>query len=278
MKKASPCYTSAFSRSPTSKMPFALVTGASGGIGWALARELASRKHDLLLVARSEDLLKKNCEEARQHFDVKADSMAIDLSVPGAILKVYSWIESKGYSIDILINNAGFGSWGTLKDIPQNKLSEMMQLNMVTVADLCKIFLPQLEKHSKAFILNVSSTAAYQAVPTLSTYAATKAFVLLFTRGLKWELKETNISVSCLCPGPTSTGFIDRANLGMIKERAEKFSMTPEKVALIAIDGMFAGKAEIIPGFTNWLSAKLAEIAPKGLTERIAMNLYKSDK
>jgi short-subunit dehydrogenase len=126
--------------------------------------------------------------------------------------------------------------------------------------------------------MNVSSTAAYQAVPTLSTYAATKAFVLLFTRGLRHELKGSSVSVSCLSPGATSTGFIDRANLGMLKEKAEKFSMEADEVARIAVKGMFAGKAEIIPGLLNWVSVKAVKHLPKGLTEQIAANLYKTDK
>jgi short-subunit dehydrogenase len=151
----------------------------------------------------------------------------------------------------------------------------MMQLNMVTLANLCRLLLPVLKKEKRSYILNVSSTAAYQSVPTLSLYAATKAFVLVLTRGLNWELKGTSVSASCLSPGPTSTGFIDRANLGRIKERAEKFSMSAEAVAKIAINGMYAGKAEIIPGITNWLSAKLAEIVPKQIPEAIARNLYK---
>ena len=257
-------------------MAFALITGASGGIGFALAKELALRKHDVLLVARSEELLKKNCEYLKQKYVVSADYLSIDLATAGAALRVKAWVDQKNAPVDILINNAGFASWGPLRGLPNEEFNGMIQLNMVTLAELCKEFLPMLEKLPKAFILNVSSTAAYQAVPTLTTYAATKAFVLLFTRGLRWELKGTSISVSCLSPGPTSTGFIDRANLGMIKERAEKFSMTAEAVAKIAIDGMLAGKAEIIPGFTNWISAKLAEIVPKQLTEQIAMNLYKT--
>ncbi len=259
-------------------MAYALITGASGGIGFALAKELAARKHDILIIARSEDLLKKNCEYLREKYAVAADYLAVDLATVGAAKQVKAWVDQKNVPVDILINNAGFGSWGALRDLPDGEFNGMIQLNMVTLAELCKAFLPLLESQPKAFILNVSSTAAYQAVPTLATYAATKAFVLLFTRGLKWELKGTSISVSCLSPGPTSTGFIDRANLGMIKERAEKFSMTPEAVAKAAIDGMLAGKSEIIPGFTNWISAKLAEIVPKPLTERIAMNLYKTKK
>lgn len=259
-------------------MGYALITGASGGIGLALAKALSSRKHDVLLIARSEILLKNNCEELRKSFGINAHHLALDLSSLDAVRLVHEWVQANNYPVDILINNAGYASWGYLSDLDLEVLENMMHLNMHTLAGLCKIMLPHLQKHPKAYILNVSSTAAYQAVPTLSTYAATKAFVLLFTRGLKRELKGTSISVSCLSPGPTTTGFIDRANLGMIKERAEKFSMTPDAVAAIALFGMFAGKAEIIPGFTNWLSAKLAEIAPKSLTEQIAMNLYKTSK
>lgn len=259
-------------------MAYALITGASGGIGLALARELASKKHDVLLVARTADALRRNCEEIRTTFQVAADYLAMDLSKPEAAFEVRNWIAGKGYTIDILINNAGYGSWGKLKDIPREELNNMMHLNMQTLADFCKIFLPDLEKQNKAYILNVSSTAAYQAVPTLSTYAATKAFVLLFTRGLRWELKDSPVSVSCLSPGSTSTGFIDRANLGMLKERAEKVSMKAEDVARIAVKGMFAGKAEIVPGFLNWMSVAFVKHLPKALTEKIAAGLYKTEK
>ncbi|NOT76139.1 MAG: SDR family oxidoreductase [Cyclobacteriaceae bacterium] len=258
-------------------MAYALITGASGGIGWALAKELASRKHDILLLARSEDSLKKNSEELRQKFGVKAEYLSIDLSLNDAALRVKEWLDQKNYAIDILINNAGFGSWGNLKDISRAELNQMMQLNMLSLADFCKVLLPELEKNNKAYILNVASTASYQAVPTLTTYAATKAFVVLFTRGLRWELKGGPVSVSCVSPGSTSTGFIDRANLGFMKEKAEKFTMKAEPVAKISIDGMFAGNAEIIPGFMNWISVKAVGLLPKVLSETIAKNLYKTD-
>lgn len=259
-------------------MAYALITGASGGIGWALAQELASRKHDVLLVARSEATLSKNAQELAQRFGIAADFLALDLSSPNAAIRVNDWLTSKNYSIDILINNAGFGSWGKLETINRDELNQMMQLNMQTLADLCKVLLPSLQKNKEAYILNVASTAAYQAVPTLTTYAATKAFVLLFSRGLRWELVGTPVSVSCLSPGATSTGFIDRANMGFLKERAEKFSMKADEVARIAIQGMYSGKTEIIPGALNWISAKMAELMPKSLPEKIAMNLYKTGK
>ncbi|MBL7850769.1 MAG: SDR family oxidoreductase [Cyclobacteriaceae bacterium] len=256
-------------------MAYALITGASGGIGLALARELAARKHDLLLIARSGQTLEKLASDIRQQYRVKVDILAMDLAAPNAAQAVFNWLQSSNYSVDILVNNAGFGSWGLYEEIPESEFQGMMQLNMVTLANLCRLLLPMLKKQEKAYILNVSSTAAYQAVPTLSLYAATKAFVLVLTRGLNWELQGTSVSASCLSPGPTTTGFIDRANLGRIKDRAEKFSMSAEAVANIAIKGMLAGKPEIIPGLTNWLSAKLAEIVPKGIPERIARNLYK---
>ena len=259
-------------------MAYALVTGASGGIGWALAKELASRKHALLLLARSEENLNKNTQELRQRFGVEADYLAIDLSIPDSALQVRDWLQEKSYDINILINNAGFGSWGAVKELQRNELNQMMQLNMLTLADFCKVLLPNLEKNTHAYILNVSSTASYQAVPTLATYAATKAFVLLFSRGLRWELKGGPVSVSCLSPGATATGFIDRANMGILKEKAEKFSMKPEQVAKIAINGMLANKAEIIPGFINWSTVKLVQLLPKVLPELIARNLYKTDK
>ncbi len=259
-------------------MAFALITGASGGIGWSLARELASHKHDVLLLARSEENLEKNAIELQQKFGVSAHYLAIDLSQPNVALIVKDWLAQKNFTIDILINNAGFGSWGGLKDIAREELNQMMQLNMITLADLCKVLIPELEKSQRAYILNVASTASYQAVPTLATYAATKAFVLLFSRGLRWEYKGTSISVSCLSPGATSTGFIDRANMGMLKEKSEKFSMTPDEVAKIAIRGMFANEAEIIPGLMNWTTAKVVPLLPKSWPEKIAMNLYKTDK
>jgi uncharacterized protein len=258
-------------------VPYALITGASGGIGWSMAKELASRKHDVILIARSKETLSKNCEELKQKFGINADYLALDLSIRDAALTVKSWLTEKNYSIDILINNAGFGSWGNLKDISRDELNQMMQLNMLSLADFCKILLPDLEKNKKAYILNVASTASYQAVPTLTTYAATKAFVVLFSRGLRWELKDGPVSVSCVSPGATSTGFVDRANLTFMKEKAEKFSMQPEPVAKIAIAGMFAGKAEIIPGFVNWITVKAVGLLPKTLPEIIARNLYKTD-
>jgi uncharacterized protein len=258
-------------------MAYALITGASGGIGLCLARELAQRKIDLLLIARSGDRLSKICEELKKEFNIKAEYLSLDLSEPNAVNSLTDWLKEKSFSVNILINNAGYGIWGTVESTSSEKLNNMMQLNMNVVANLSHAMLSELKKHGKSYILNVASTAAYQAVPTLATYSASKAFVVLFTRGLRMELKETSISVTCLSPGATSTNFIDRAGMDAMKERAEKFSMKPEAVAKIGIDGMFRGKAEILPGFVNWISVQMTYLMPKFIPEKIAEGLYKTE-
>ncbi|MFN8806777.1 MAG: SDR family NAD(P)-dependent oxidoreductase [Bacteroidota bacterium] len=258
-------------------MKFALITGASGGIGLCIARELAKRKNNLLLVARSTDKLKTICSELEKEFAIKADYLSVDLSNPLATQTVVEWLHTKSYAVDTLVNNAGYGLWGRVDATPADQLNNMMQLNMNAVVNMCHAMLPELKKQPKAYIMNIASTAAYQAVPTLATYAASKAFVVLFTRGLRRELKESNISVTCVSPGATTTNFIDRAGMEAMKERAEKFSMAPEAVASIAVNGMLKGKAEVLPGFTNWFSVQLTYFVPKFIPEKIAEGLYKTN-
>ncbi len=257
-------------------MPFALITGASGGIGLCMARELAQRKIDLLLVARSQDRLSELSKQLANEFGIRVEYFCLDLSEKNAAITLTRWLAEKSFPVNILINNAGYGLWGAVETTPWDQLDNMMQLNMNAVVQLCHAMIPELKRHSKSYILNVASTASYQAVPTLATYAATKGFVVLFTRGLRMELKGTPISVTCLSPGATSTNFIDRAGMESMKEKAEKFSMKPEAVAKIAIDGMFKGKAEILPGFVNWISVQLTYFMPKAIPEKIAEGLYKT--
>jgi uncharacterized protein len=257
-------------------MKYALITGASKGIGRSLAFALAREKYNLLLVARSEDVLKE-LKELLSKYSVDVHYLAIDLSLPDSSELIRKWYSDKKINISILVNNAGYGLWGNFDKLSLSNQNNMLQLNIFAVVNLTYEILPLLKANPKSYILNVASTAAYQAVPTLSLYAASKAFVLLFSRGLKFELKDTGVSVTCLCPGPTSTGFIKRAGMagGIIEERAEKFSMDPDKVAEIALAGMFRGKAEVIPGIANKIGAMFASLAPKKLTEKITANLYK---
>ncbi|WEA00025.1 SDR family NAD(P)-dependent oxidoreductase [Mucilaginibacter sp. SJ] len=254
---------------------YALVTGAGKGIGRSMAILLAQKGYNLLLVSRSENDLIAVSAQIMANFHVKTDYLEIDLSGGGAALRIFDWAKNLNVPVSILINNAGHGAWGNFDELDLAAQTRMMQVNMNAPAEISYHFIPLLKLQQQAFILNVASTAAYQAVPTLAVYAATKAFVLSFSRALRYELKDTPVSVSCLCPGPTDTGFANAAGMDALAELAAKFNMKPEEVAVIGIKGMFDKKAEIIPGFLNKLSAVAATHAPKSLIERVTAGLYK---
>ncbi|TCD17214.1 SDR family oxidoreductase [Pedobacter psychrodurus] len=258
------------------KIKYAMITGASKGIGKSMAIALAKRKINLLLISRSVDELNALKTAIKSQYGVEVDIFAIDLSQAQAPKAVYNWITEKNYVVNILINNAGYGLWGKFGELDLAAQLEMCQLNMTTVTSLCHLLLPVLSAEKKAYILNVCSTAAYQAVPTLAIYSATKAFILSFTRALRFELKDGPISVSCLSPGPVDTGFAHRAGLDAFNKMAEKFNMEPDEVAEIAIKGLLAGKSEIIPGFTNIISVYANRILPKGFIEKMAAGIYKT--
>jgi uncharacterized protein len=259
-------------------MSYALITGASKGIGRALAAELAAKGYNLLLVSRSENLLKDVAESIKKTYAVSVDFFPVDLSEAGSPSKVRAWCAAKNYPVSILVNNAGYALWGNFENLTLEDQFNMMALNTHAVVALTHEMLPVLRKEKQAYILNVSSTTAYQAIPTLSIYAATKVFILFFSRGLRQELMDTNVSVSCLSPGTTKSEFMDRAGMEVLKPMAEKFEMSAEAVASIAVRGMFAKKAEIIPGATNYVVAKLTSFVPKALTEKIAAGIYKDKK
>jgi uncharacterized protein len=256
-------------------MEYALITGASKGIGRAIARELASRGYNVLLIARSEDLLQNLAGEIASRYNVAADYMSLDLSHPEAPQNVFDWCRAKGYEVSILVNNAGYGLSGPFEKYGIQEHLNMMQLNMATLVGMTRIFLPELRTRSKSYILNVASSAAYQAVPGLTLYAATKSFVLAFSRGLHQELFKTTVTVTCVSPGATDTDFPNRAQIGEKgMKAAEKLNMTPEAVASLAVRGMLAGRAEIITGFINKLGAAMAWLLPKSVVERTAMKIY----
>ena len=256
-------------------MAYALVTGASRGIGRALSLVLAERGYDLLLVARSEDQLKGLAQEISQKHQRQARVLALDLAAPGAAETVAAWATQQTDQLAILANNAGYGLWGRFEQLSLAEQQNMLQLNMTLPVALTHALLPALHHAPKAYVLNVASTAAYQAVPSLSLYAASKAFLLSFSRGLRYELKSSNISVTCLCPGATTTSFADRAGMGAeLQATANKVSMTAEAVAEAAVTGMLAGEAEIIPGMLNKVSAGLTSVVPKSIVEKIAAGIY----
>jgi short-subunit dehydrogenase len=255
--------------------PYALITGASKGIGKSIASELAKQGHPLLLVARSGEELKVLSDDLQIKYGISTAVLPIDLSINGASQKVTDWIKFNHYPVGILVNNAGYGVWG---DFSQSALSDqlgMMQLNMNVVVELSHLLIPILSQEKQAYILNISSTAAYQAVPTLAVYSATKAFVLSFTRALRFELAQTSTSVTCFSPGPVDTGFAARAGLSALNKMAEKFNMQPDEVAKMAVKAMFSKKSEVIPGFTNIISVYANRVLPKAFIEKMAAGIYK---
>jgi uncharacterized protein len=256
-------------------MEYALITGASKGIGKAIAADLAARGFNVLLVARSEELLQQEAARITASYPVKADWLALDLSTATAAQNVYDWCRAKGYLVQALVNNAGYGLSGPFEKYSAEELGNMMTLNMTTLVALTRLFLPDLRSQPRSYILNIASSAAYQAVPGLSTYAATKSFVLLFSRGLHQELRRTSVSVTCVCPGATDTDFPTRAQVGPKGlKAAERLNMSPETVALLATRAMLARKTEVITGFVNKLGATLAWLFPKGVVENIAGKIY----
>lgn len=252
----------------------AVITGASQGIGQAMAERLAELGAELFLVARNTDKLKAVAQLCKQKGAKKAEIFSADLSDPESWTKVVEACKTAGVSPNVLINNAGYGLWGDFESLGLDEQLKNLNLNVSSVVSLTHQFLPVLKQNKPAFLMNVSSTSAYQAVPTFSVYAASKSFVLSFTRALHHELVDLGVSVSCLVPGATDTGFIDRAGLQHAAEKAKKVSMTADAVAKSAIDGMLAGKMEIVPGFINQFSAQMVPMLPKGMIERIARSIY----
>jgi hypothetical protein len=255
-------------------MEYALITGASKGIGKAIAYELASRGNNLILAARSEDLLAKISAEIARKYAVKVEHFAVDLIEPDAAKKLVDWCTENNYQLNILVNNAGFGLWGSFDKLPLERQLASMNLNMSAVVSLTHQFIPNLRKSKKAYILNVASVAAFLAIPSFSIYAATKSFLLSFSRSLNLELGRKGIVVSCVCPGSTESEFLETAGMNDLGKAADTFGMSAESVAEIAIRGMLKGKTEIIPGLINKVAAGALKLSPRAISERVAGKIY----
>jgi uncharacterized protein len=257
-------------------MSYALITGASRGIGQAIATQLAQRKLNLLLIARSGDALEQIGNELAAQYGVQVRWLAIDLADPAAPQQVFDWCQTNNYPVSVLVNNAGYGLSGSFEQYSVADNLAMMQVNMTALVALTQLFLPQLRQQPRTYILNIASSTAYQALPGMSLYAATKVFVLNFSRGLHHELAGTSVSVTSVSPGATDTGFNDRAQIGAkAREAAKKVVMTPEAVARQAVAAMYTGKAEVITGAVNKLGAFAAWLLPKSLVEKTAYKIYK---
>lgn len=254
------------------KGKWALVTGASAGIGVALATELAAGGTNLVLTARRVDRLESVARELRETHGVKTEVFAADLAQPQAPAEIYAFTKGKGIEVDLLINNAGFGQYGELTQVETQRLVDMVQVNCVAVVHLTRLYLADMVARKRGDVLILASTASFQAVPYISTYAATKAFDLLFAEGLAEEMKPHGIRVCALCPGSTESEFHAVAQQ---EKFATKRQETAEKVARTGLEALAAGKSYVISGFRNYLGAQSQRIVPRGVVTRIAGNLFR---
>ncbi len=256
-------------------MPYALITGASKGIGAAIADELARRKFDVLLVARSETSLRELAAHLISTHGIRADYLPLDLATDTAAQELFDWCQRKNYPISVLVNNAGYGLSGPFEKYSTVEHSDMLRVNVLTLIQLCRLFLPILRQQPRGYILNIASSAAYQAVPGLTLYAASKSLVLQFSRGLHQELRKTNVSVTAVSPGATDTDFVSRAQIGeKALKAAKQIHMTADDVARQAVTAMLASRAEVIIGFINKVGAFAAWLLPKSFIERTAGSIY----
>ena len=250
-----------------------LITGASSGIGEVFARKLASRGRNVLLVARSEDKLIALCNELGRINRIRAQYVAIDLSKPESPASLFTEVEKRELVIDMLINNAGFGSMGDFTKLDLARELNMIDLNMKSLVDLTYRFLVPMRARKQGTILNVASTAGFQAVPYMATYAATKAFVLSFSEALWEENRLHGVHVMALCPGVTETGFFDAAKIQMPPMRAAE---TPEDVVDTALRGLARKKSHIISGWSNFLMVETERLVPRSFVVRMAGSVMRS--
>jgi short-subunit dehydrogenase len=252
-----------------------LITGASSGIGEVFARKLAARGRNVLLVARSEDKLIRLCNELGRSNSIRAQYVALDLSEPDAAERLFAEAEKRGLTIDLLINNAGFGSMGDFSQLDLARELNMIDLNIKSLVDLTYKFLAPMRERKQGAIINVASTAGFQAVPFMATYAATKAFVLSFSEALWEENRPFGIQVMALCPGVTETNFFEAARG---KKPPARVAQTPEQVVETALKGLGRGKSHIISGWTNFFMTQSERLAPRTLVTRVAGRMMRSQQ
>jgi len=256
---------------------WALVTGASAGIGKALAEELARGGTNLVLTARRRERLDELAQSLAASHKIQTKVFVADLTEADAPEKIFQFTKEQGIEVELLINNAGFGVYGEFPTVEASRLTDMVQVNCAAVVHLTRLYLPEMVARHHGDVMILASTASFQSVPYISTYAATKAFDLLFAEGLAEEMKPYGVRVCALCPGSTESEFsavAGQAHIAATRANRE----TAEKVARIGLRAMAAGKSYVISGLGNYLGVLGQRLVSRGLVARIAARMFKPQK
>lgn len=248
-------------------MKATLITGASGGIGEAFARRLAEEKHNLVLVARSEDKLRRLCDELQIKHGITANYIAVDLTGFEADKQLFDETEKNDIEIDWLINNAGFGSMGDFATLELERELQMIDLNISALVALTHRYIAKMRERKSGTIINVSSAAGFQPIPFMATYAATKSFVTSFSEAIAEENRPYDIHVLALCPGSTETNF--HAAAGMDRAMGFKGQESAEDVVETALRAIASKRTKIVSGWTNWIVASGVNLLPNSLITKV---------
>lgn len=248
---------------------YTLITGASMGIGYELAKLFAKDKHNLILISRN--ILKlQDVKNELSKFNIDIKILASDLKNNEDIQDLFNYIEANKLNINILVNNAGIGTFGDFNNIEWKSEEALIDINIKALTKLTKYFLPKVVKEKEGGILNVASTAAFCSGPRMATYYASKAYVLNLTEAIYEEYKAAGIKISCLCPGPVKTSFQDKAGIKKSKS-AKKYLMDAEEVAKICYKDFYKGKVIIIPGFKNKLLFMGNKLMPRSISRKMVL-------
>lgn len=255
-----------------------LITGASSGLGLEFAKQLAKKKHDLLLVARNTTKLEEIQQELTEKYNISVYIYAQDLAKDNAAKPIYEYVKENNLFVNVLINNAGFGDYGEFANANLKKQNDMIHVNVISLVELTHYCLQDMLKYDEGKILNLCSMASFQPGPLMSVYYATKAFVLSLTEALSVELENTNITISALCPGPTATGFEKNANL---KNSGLFINLNVAKakdVVLYGIKALQKKQVIAIPGVTNKIAITMSKLAPRKLVRKFVYSIQKERK
>ncbi len=258
-------------------MSTALITGASSGIGKAFAEELAARETNLVLVARSEDKLNQLAKKFKEKYQVKVDVIAKDLTEPNAAAAVFDAIQTKGLTIDLLINNAGFGSYGDFAESDRERQVKIVQLNILALVDLTHKFLPIMRQRRSGSIINVSSITGFQPIPYLSVYAASKAFILSFSQALWAENRQYGVRILVTCPGPIETNFFTEANFPSALAGSTETVYSSEEVVRESLKALEEWQPTVIIGdVATQIRSILAGLVPRKILLNILAKRFKT--